>query len=81
MIYRLSDEGRKMTYFEWRKIGGCGMPNWNMTGRTLGPMARWDVHTLTLGEIEDACPGTGRSFARFAVEHLGRTLLSSPYKP
>lgn len=80
MIYKLSETGRQVTYAEWRKIGGCGMPNSsNAMNGNLGPMARWDIHKITLGDIEDSCPYTGRCFARFAVEHLSRTNMSVPY--
>lgn len=79
MIYKLSETGRRRTYFDWRKMGGCGVPNNTRATTHLGPMVHWDVQNLTLGQIEDACPYTGRCFARFAVEHLGRPTMVVPY--
>ncbi len=79
MIYKLSDIGRNITYAEWRKFGGCGLPKSTLAYKKLGPIAHWDMNKLTLGEIENACPYTGRSFARFAVEHLDRPSMGVPY--
>lgn len=80
MIYQLSDTGRRLTYGEWKKAGGCSPPGRTMAYGTLGPIAHWDIDKLTLGDIEDACPYTGRDFARFAVEHLRKPSLAMPYK-
>lgn len=79
MIYKLSQDGRKLTYAAWRKLGGCGIPNMNSVFITLGPIAHWDKNLITLGDIEDACPATGRDFARFAVQNLNKPLMAVPY--
>ena len=79
MIYELSEEGRQITYSDWRKMGGCGVPNGTRATCNLGPMAHWNINELTLGQIEDACPYTGRCFARFAVEHLNHHKIAVPY--
>ena len=79
MIYKLSESGRRYTYYNWRKMGGCGVPNNTNATDHLGPIAHWNVKNLTLGQIEDACPYTGRVFARFAVEHLDRQAMAVPY--
>jgi len=67
-IYLLSDYGRDMTWKTWRFLGGCGVPNSSGAYRVLGGQSHWD--DVTLGQIEDACIVSGRSLARFAVEHL-----------
>jgi len=78
-IYQLSDSGRQMTFKAWKKAGGCGVPNNSNAFRGLGPLAGWRAE-MTLGEIEDACPYTGRCIARFAVEHLEKTDMAIPYQ-
>jgi hypothetical protein len=59
--YRLSEFARQMTIKTWRTVGGCGLPN--------NTMALASACT-TLGDVEDQCPYTGRSIARYAVERL-----------
>ena len=79
MIYKLSNEGRDMTYTKWRKIGGCGIPNNSMAPKYLDAVSRWDINKVTLGQIKDACPYTGRGYARFATTHLNRPTMAQPY--
>jgi hypothetical protein len=80
MIYQLSDNGRHVTLAEWKRIGGCGLPGDTGCYRKLGPPAKFDHNALTLGQIEDACAYTGRSLARFAVEHLNKPEMAKPYE-
>ena len=70
-IYQLSDYARAVDYKTWKSIGGCSAPN-----NTIA-LIRDD---MTLGEIEDICPYTGRGFARFAVDHLKLDSFAIPYK-
>ncbi|RMD63982.1 hypothetical protein D6833_04950 [Candidatus Parcubacteria bacterium] len=79
--WRLSDKARRIPLAEWRRIGGCGLPGDSLAFVRLGPESSWDESSLTLGDIEDACPYTGRTLARFAVEHLGRGDFAVPYEP
>ena len=75
-IYRLSDEGRKVTWRQWLRIGGCGLSHtseWSVC-RVLGPAAHWS-EDITLGDIEDAWPAAGREIARFAATHLRKPEL------
>jgi hypothetical protein len=72
-IWMLSDFGRSITWAEWIAHGGCGVPNWS---RFAGPFNM----PLTLGEIEDQCPATGRVLARFATDHLGLADVAIPYQ-
>ena len=78
-IYQLSAYGKALTYKTWRFIGGCGLPNDTQAYRNLGPQAKWN-DALTLGEIESACPYTGRSFARFAVTRLNMPEFAAEYE-
>lgn len=80
MIYQLSDKGRAMTLVAWSNAGGCGLPNNTGCYQKLGPPAKFDDTTLTLGDIEDACAYTGRSLARFAVDHLGKEDMVKAYE-
>lgn len=80
MIYRLSDAGRALLWTQWQKIGGCGIPNDSEAPKHL-PQSRWDTVGMRLGDIEDACPYTGRTLARFAVSHLQRPELADEYRP
>jgi len=66
--YKLSLYGRKLTWETWKTIGGCGIPNCTSAYHSLGPQSKWE--NIMLGDIEDACPFTGRSLARFAIERL-----------
>ena len=75
-MYKLSKTGRTITWSRWKSIGGCGLPNDTCAPKNLEcPVAKWDEQFPTLGQIEDACPYTGRSLARFAMEHLGNDLM------
>jgi len=78
-IYQLSEPGRNVTYAAWRKMGGCGLPNNTHAPGQLGPIAHWKTE-VTLGQIEDVCPYTGRCLAYFAVEHLNRLDMAVPYR-
>ncbi len=78
-IYKLSESGRRKTYSLWIKIGGCGVPNDTFATTKLGPMTRWEKQNITLGQIEDACPYTGRSLARFAIDYLDKPTMAIPY--
>lgn len=72
-LYRLSAQGRRISWREWQRMGGCGLSEIDrcMVARVYGPQSHWS-EDLTLGEIEDAWLPAGRGLARFAVEHLGR---------
>mgnify|MGYP003637549775 CR=1 FL=1 len=59
--YRLSEFARQITIKTWKAVGGCGLPN--------NTMALASTCT-TLGEVEDQCPYTGRSLARYAGQRL-----------
>ncbi len=78
-VWVLSEKARRIPWPEWLKIGGCGTPNDSMAFVELGPECHWD-EDVTLGDIADACPYTGRTLARFAVEHLGRGDFAEPYE-
>jgi hypothetical protein len=76
MIYELSVAGRACTYSRWKDtLKGCSLPNNTMAYRKLGPESHWDNEFPTLGQIADACPATGRSLARFAIEFLQNDLM------
>lgn len=85
MVYRLSSAGRAITWKKWQRLaGGRVMGNreqWVITERLGYPEGedRWD--DLTLGELAGLCPAAGRSFARFAVEHLERPDLAEEWRP
>ena len=79
-IYQLSDYGRSVTWVTWKSLGGCGIPNNTMMFRKLKPISTWNK-SMNLGTIEDACPFTGRSFARFAVDRLKIPEFAKPYIP
>jgi hypothetical protein len=78
-IWQLSDHGRAMTWKKWRSLDSCGIPNSTCAHQSLGPEAHWP-DGLTLGQIEDACPFTGRSLARYAKERMGRDEMVKPYQ-
>lgn len=72
--YLLSNFGREMKWETWRFLGGCGVPNSSGAYRKIGGQAHWG--DVSLGQIEDACIVSGRSLARFAVEHLNMPELA-----
>lgn len=78
-IYQLSNTGRALTFSQWLKLGGCGIPHDSCAPSTLGPISQWGRGKITLSQIEDACAYTGRSLARFAIERLGRPELAKDY--
>lgn len=69
-IYRLSEVGRSMAWKEYQAFG-YGLTQWQDYGlsRAFGPIAHWS-ESLTLGEIEDACPFAGRTMAKIFAERL-----------
>ena len=71
-MYNLSEAGKQMAYSEWKRIGGCSLANNTSAYVGLGPESQWSETFPTLGQIAKVCPATGRSLARFAVEHLNR---------
>lgn len=79
MVYQLSDKGRNLTWQQWQAIGGCNIPNNSMAGKTAGPQSTWLINGITLGQIENDCPYTGRSLAGFAVRLLNQVALAKPY--
>jgi len=78
-IFKLSGFGRDVSFQSWKAMGGCGLPNNTNAFSTLPPMSHWKNQEITLGNIEDACPYTGRALARFAVEHLSMACMAGPY--
>ena len=80
-IYQLSKTGRNITYARWLNMGGCGLPNNSNAPSVLGPVSKWDEDFPTLGQIEDACPYTGRTLAGYAMRQLGNDLMVIEYKP
>ncbi|WP_341232409.1 hypothetical protein [uncultured Methylophaga sp.] len=80
MIYQLSNYGRAITFQTWKSIGGNGLPNHTNAYKKLGPLAKWDKSKITLGDIEDACPATGRGLARFAAENLLIPAIAKQYE-
>ena len=79
-VWQLSKAGRVIPYSVWKnKLGGCGLPNNTNAFSKLGPEAKWSKE-ITLGDIEDACPYTGRALAGFAVRNLGHGSLAEPYE-
>lgn len=77
-IFRLSEKGRRLTYKRWIHMGGCGLPNCTHAYEILGARAHWNENT-TLKQIEDACPFTGRVFARFAIDILKKPEYTKAY--
>jgi len=76
-MYKLSNAGRMVTWSRWKSIGGCGLPNDTQAPKNLEcPIAHWDNEFPTLGQIADACPYSGRTLARFAIEHLKNDLMA-----
>jgi hypothetical protein len=80
MIYQLSDKGRELTWKQWQKLGGCYVPNNSMAGKTVGSESTWLKNNVTLGQIEDDCPYTGRALAGFALRVLDKKDLAKPYE-
>ena len=78
-IYKLSPEGRRLTFLAWKELGGCGLPNNTNAYCKLGPVGKWDKD-VTLGDIADACPYTGRALAGFAVRHLNLSELAEEFE-
>lgn len=78
-VYQLSDYGRALTWQTWESLNACGIPNCTNAYKTLGPQACWPKD-LTLGEIEDACPFTGRSLARYAKIRMKMDDFVKPYE-
>ena len=78
-VYNLSPKALGITWHQWLSMGGCGIPNDSAAPQRLGPVAYWKKNGVTLGQIAQVCPYTGRSLARFAVEHLSRKELSDSY--
>lgn len=78
MIYQLSEYGRAVTWETWVSIGGCGLGNCTNAYDVLGPKSHWNTN-VTLGDIENACPYSGRSLAYFAKENLNLDEFSRPY--
>jgi len=75
-IYQLSQAGRSVSWSRWKSMGGCGLPNDTRAPQKLDcPIAKWDDDFPTLGQIADACPYSGRTLARFAMEHLKNDLM------
>jgi len=82
-VWKLSEEGRKLTWNEWKHAGGCSLSNLGegMAARNLGlPPAAWERGEITLGRIEDAWAAAGRELAGFAVRHLNRPEWAVPYE-
>ena len=79
LIYNLSPKALGITWHQWLSMGGCGIPNDSSAPQRLGPAAYWQENGVTLEQIAQACPYTGRSLARFAVEHLSRNDLVNLY--
>ncbi len=80
MVYQLSDEGGNLTWQQWQAIGGCNVPNNSMAGKTVGAQSTWLINGITLGQIEDACPFTGRSLAGFFVRNLNMPEMAIEYQ-
>ncbi len=80
MIYRLNDIGEALRWTDWLKKGGCQIPNDSIAPQKLGPVSRWG-NDVTLGDIQKACPYTGRVLARFAVDFLKAEHLTEHYVP
>jgi len=78
MVYQLSDYGRAVDWKTWKTLGGSGLPGNTNAHKTLGAPAHWK--NISLGQIEDACPATGRSLAYFAVTNLKIPELAKPWK-
>lgn len=78
-IYQLSDYGRQVTWKTWRSLNACGLPNSSSAQNKLGPECHWP-DDLTLGDIEDACPFTGRSLAYYAKKRMKKDEFVRPYK-
>lgn len=78
-VYNLSAKALGIGWHQWLSMGGCGIPNDSLAPLRLGPVAHWQKNGVTLGQIAQTCPYTGRSLARFAVEHLSRKELSDSY--
>jgi hypothetical protein len=73
-MYELTTAGRAMTWWAWKRKGGCGLANNSVARLALGPEARWAALGITLGQIADADPADGRALARFAATGLGLTI-------
>lgn len=71
-VYQLSDYGRAVNLGTWRAIGGCGLANNHACRFRL-------ADDVLLGQIEDACPMSGRTLARFAVERLNIPSFAERY--
>jgi len=78
-IYKLSEQGRKITWVAWKKMGGCGLSQESrMTA--LQRIKKNVFNDTTLGEIEDAWATAGRELARFAIDHLKKGEFAMPYE-
>ena len=74
MLYKLSNNGRELTWIEWIKLGGCNLPllSYELVSRKIGPSSVWAITGVNLGQIEDIDPAAGRYLAGFALEQWGR---------
>lgn len=79
VVYKLSKKGRETLYSEWLKLGGCAPPNWTRACKKLGAVRNWKRFNIKLGGIEEACPATGRMFAKFAAENMHEVSLVIPF--
>jgi len=77
--YQLSEYGRAVTWRTWESLNACGLPGTTNAYKTLGPQVHWRKD-LTLGEIEDACPATGRALARYAKDRMKMDEFVKPYE-
>lgn len=68
--YLLSNQGRSLTWGQWKKMRGCGLSD--ATSRAIGKLSP----EMTLGELENRCIVAGREIARFALTHLRKPELT-----
>lgn len=80
MVYQLSEKARQMTYTEWFRIGGIAVPGNSIAPKLIGSESSWKTNGVTLGQIEDACPFTGRSLAGFFVRNLNMPDMAIEYQ-